>query len=191
MVWSNHTSGIQESNNDRATDTPAWEANQETQDILLIPFLLWHISVRLISDRVDTWDTLELLSQFNGIVLDHIVIPPHIKPSSMSSPIDQIDGSPKWHEDWESTRQWTCRQIKHILVPNEDNNGEEGRLKDPLLQIVHPFEIDGYFIAIVSSYLFHVDEDAPDAPHIVNDIGLVNIFQMTFSSGSDLSTLRP
>lgn len=101
VVRPDDTCRVQEADNDEAADAPAWETDQETQQVLDEALLAREDGVGTVSHRVDAWDTHELLSQIFSVVFDHVVVPEDVESTAMSSPGDQEDSAPERHHDGE------------------------------------------------------------------------------------------
>ena len=99
VVRSDDTSGVQEADNNETAETPARETDQEALEVLDQALVGREVSVRLVCNRVDAGNALELFTQVFSIVLDNIVVPEDVKTAAMATPADQEDSAPEGHED--------------------------------------------------------------------------------------------
>ena len=78
MMWANHTSRVEEADNHKAAENPAWEADPEGLDVLDEALFRRKVGIWLISDRIDAVLTLKFFSQILSIILNYIVVPGNI-----------------------------------------------------------------------------------------------------------------
>ena len=81
-----HTSSVEEADNDPAAEAPAREADCEGLQVAKQSLASWEIGIGPVRDGVDLELTLELLAKVLCIVLNDVVIPLNVKSAAVAAP---------------------------------------------------------------------------------------------------------
>jgi len=187
MVGTDHTSDVEEANDDEADSDPAREADRETLEVKRKSLLRREGGVWLVSHGVDVRSASEFFAKTLAIVLLDVVVPGDVQPAAMSAPVHEEQGAPDGHQDREESGHGAFRGIEDVSVAREDEDGEKGGNQQPSLEMVHPFEVDGDLVAVVLANFWHVDEHVGHLAYLLSEVTSTGVLVVALFDSSDNS----